>query len=417
MNNHRVAITGMGVISPLGLNVADTWEAIIAGRSGVDRITAFDTTNFATKIAAEVKGFDPVNYMDRKEARRLDRFAQMAVAANLEAVNQAKLKIDASNSADVGVIIGSGTGGLDTLSQQVGVLLEKGPDRVSPFLTPMMIGDSAPGIISIMLGARGPNYCTTSACSSGADAIGSAFEIVRRGDATAMLTGGSEAVIIPIAVAAFISAHALSLRNDDPKGASRPFDAGRNGFVMGEGAAMLVLENMDYARERGATILAEMAGYGASSDAFHIVQPDEGGAGGALAIKRALAKAGLKPTEVDYINAHGTSTPMNDRSETLAIKSVFGEHAYRIPISSTKSMTGHLLGAAGAIEAVFSVLTIRSGIIPATINLTHPDPECDLDYVPLKSREARVRTAISSSFGFGGHNSVLAFREYSGSNE
>jgi 3-oxoacyl-[acyl-carrier-protein] synthase II len=378
----------------------------------VDYITAFDTTGFETKFAAEVKNFDPLNYMDRKEARRLDRFAHLAVAASLQAVGQAGLKIDATNSSDVGIIIGSGIGGLNTLSQQVGVLLEKGPDRVSPFLSPMMIGDSAPGIVSIMLGARGPNYCTTSSCSSGSDAIGSAFEVLRRGDARVMLAGGSEAVVIPVAMATFISAHALSTRNDNPQAASRPFDAERDGFVMGEGAAIIVLEQMAYAQQRGATILAELAGYSASSDAFHITQPDENGAGGALAIRRALAKANIEPTEVDYINAHGTSTPLNDRGETLAIKSVFGEYSYRLPISSTKSMTGHLLGAAGAVEAGISILSIKNGIIPPTINLTHPDPECDLDYVPLKARVKRVKTAMSNSFGFGGHNSVLVFRQY-----
>ncbi len=411
--NHRVVVTGIGVISPLGLNMPETWEALIEGRSGVGHITAFDTTDFTTKIAAEVTNFDPLDYIDRKMAKRLDRFAQMAAAAGLQAVDQANLKIDTTNNNDIGIIIGSGTGGLGTLSHQVEVLLEKGPGRVSPFLSPMMIGDSAPAIVSILLGAHGPNYCTTSSCSSGSDAIGTAFEILRRGDAKAMLAGGSEAAVVPVATATFGSAHALSTRNDDPQGASRPFDAERDGFVIGEGAAILVLEEMSYAEERGAPILAEIAGYGASSDAFHITQPDENGTGGALAIRRALAKAGLKPTEVDYINAHGTSTPLNDRGETLAIKTVFGEHAYRIPISSTKSMTGHLLGASGALEAAISIFTIKNGVVPPTINLTHPDPECDLDYVPHKARTAKVTAVISNSFGFGGHNSVLAFRRYS----
>lgn len=410
--NHRVAVTGMGVVCPLGLTVGDMWQGLIAGRSGIDYITAFDTSGFDTKFAAEVKNFDPLNYMDRKEARRVDRFAQLAVAASLEAVKQSGLKIDPNNSSDVGIIVGSGIGGLATVSEQLLVLRDKGPGRVSPFLSPMMIGDSAPAVISIMLGARGPNYCTTSSCASGADALGCAFEIIRRGDARAMLTGGSEATVIPIALAAFNSARALSTRNDNPKTASRPFDAERDGFVMGEGAAILVLEDLDYARERGATILGEMIGYGASSDAFHITQPDENGSGGALAISHALAKAGIQPQDVDYINAHGTSTKFNDRSETLAIKAVFGELAYHVPISSTKSMMGHLLGAAGAIEAIISTLVINNGIIPPTMNFTHRDPECDLDYVPNEARQAKVRVAMSNSFGFGGHNSVLVFREF-----
>jgi 3-oxoacyl-[acyl-carrier-protein] synthase II len=410
--NNRVVVTGMGVVCPLGLNVAETWAALVAGKSGVALITLFDTEGFETKIAAEVKGFDPANYMNPKEARRNDRFSQMAVAASLEATEQARLKIDETNRDDIGIIIGSGIGGLTTLFEQTKVLLEKGPSRISPFLIPMMMPNIASAQSSITLGARGPNICTTSACSSGSDAVGTAFETIRRGDAKAMITGGSEAIINPVGVGAFNALNAISTRNDEPELASRPFDAERDGFVIGEGAAVLVLESLDYAKKRGAKILAEMLAYGSSADAFHITAPLETGEGAATAIERALAKAGIKPDEVDYINAHGTSTPLNDKTETKAIKRVFGDYAYKVPISSTKSMMGHLVGSAGSVEAAICILAIRNGIIPPTINLTHPDPDCDLDYVPNKARPAKVRTAISNSLGFGGHNSVLIFREY-----
>jgi len=409
----RVVVTGIGAVCPLGLNVAESWEALAAGRSGVDRITLFDTEGFETKIAGELKGFDASNYMNPKEARRNDRFSQMAVAASLEATKQADLKIDDSNKDDIGIIIGSGIGGLTTLFEQTKVLLERGPDRVSPFLIPMMMPNIASAQASITLGARGPNFCTTSACSSGSDAVGVAYETIKRGDAKAMIAGGSEAIINPIGVSAFNALKAISTRNDEPQLASRPFDAERDGFVIGEGAAVLILENLDYAKKRGVEILAEMLAYGASADAHHITAPLETGEGAAIAVQRALDKAGIKPEEIDYINAHGTSTDLNDRMETKAIKKVFGDYAYKIPVSSTKSMMGHLVGSAGAVEAAICILAIRNGVIPPTINLTHPDPECDLDYVPNKARQAKVRTALSNSFGFGGHNSVLIFREYS----
>ncbi len=410
----RVVITGMGAISPLGLTVSELWEGLISGKSGVDYITLFDATAFDTRFAAEVKGFEPTNYVDRKEARRMDRFTQFALAATLQAVEQAKLKIDHKNEDEIGVLFGSGIGGLMTMYDQIKVLLEKGPGRVSPFTAPMMISDAAPGQISIILGAKGPNFTSTSACSSSSDAIGEAHEIIKRGDAKIMITGGAEAAINPFAIAAFNAARALSTRNDEPKAASRPFDAERDGFVIGEGAAALVLEHLASALERGVPILGEIVGYGATSDAYHITQPDENGEGAARAMARALKKANLKPSDIDYINAHGTSTPLNDKTETLAIKTVFGEYAYRIPISSTKSMIGHLLGAAGAIEAIACLLTVQHGIISPTINLTHPDPECDLDYVPNRARQVEVKTAMSNSFGFGGHNSVLIFQKYTG---
>jgi 3-oxoacyl-[acyl-carrier-protein] synthase II len=386
------------------------WEALLSGKSGVDYITLFDPEYYTTKIAAEVKEFDPTDYLDRKQTRHTDRFVHFAIAASFEAAEQAKINLN-SDPEDIGVIIGSGIGGLTTLSAQFIELAEKGPSRISPFLIPMMIADSASGQVSIALGMKGPNFCTTSACSSGADAIGVAYEFIKRGDVQAMVTGGSDAAITPIGIAGF-TAGALSTRNDEPQKASRPFDAERDGFIMGEGAAVLVLESLDYALNRGANILAEVIGDGATSDAYHITQPSIGGEGGAKAMQIALKKAGIKPEQVDYINAHGTSTPLNDKSETAALKTVFGDHAYRIPISSTKSMMGHLIGAAGAIEAVICVLAIRRGVIPPTMNLTHPDPECDLDYVPNAARQHKVRTALSNSFGFGGHNSVLVFREY-----
>ena len=399
-------------MSPVGLNVRSTWQSLLAGRSGVDYITAFDTEAFDTKIAAEVTDFDPLDCMDRKEARRNDRFVQFATGAALEALSQAELTIDSSNAEDVGVIVGSGIGGISTLSNQFRVLSERGPSRVSPFLVPMMIADMASGHLSIRLGAKGPNFCTVSACSSGADAIGEAAEIVKRGEARAVVAGGAEACIVPISVAGFASAGALSKRNDDPTKASRPFDADRDGFIIGEGAAILVLEELDFARDRGATILAELVGYGATADAHHITQPAEGGEGGARAMTLALKKACLRPNEVDYINAHGTSTPLNDKFETMAIKSVFGADAYKIPISSTKSMTGHLIGAAGALEATISVLAITESACPPTINLETPDPDCDLDYTPHTPRRGRINVTLSNSFGFGGHNSCLVFRRF-----
>lgn len=412
MLKERIVVTGLGAASPLGLSMEDTWQALIEGKSGAASITRFDPEPFRCKIAAEVKGFDPCNYLDRKEVRHSDIFVHYAAAATREAVKNAALKIEESNCADIGVLIGSGIGGLSTLFEQTRILLEKGPDRVSPFLAPMMVSDMASGQISIMLGVKGPNFCTTSSCASSADAIGVACNLIRDGYAKVMIAGGSEAAITPIGLAAFDSAKAVSTRNDDPEKASRPFDALRDGFVMGEGAATLILESLSHALDRGAVILAELVGYGATGDAFHITQPAPYAEGGARAMRKALETAGIKPGEVSYINAHGTSTALNDKFETAAIKWVFGEYAHKIPISSTKSMTGHLLGAAGAIEAAICVCTILKGIIPPTINLTNPDPDCDLDYVPHVARKKEVEITLSNSFGFGGHNSVLIFRKF-----
>lgn len=408
----RVVVTGLGAVTPVGLGAESTWKALVAGANGVGPITLFDSAGQDITFAAEVKGFDPTVVMERKEARRSDRFVQFAVAAGREALGHSGLIIDSDNRDQIGVIVGSGIGGIATLSEQLMVLLEKGPSRVSPFLVPMMISDMASGQLSISVGARGPNVCTVSACSSGADAIGYAYDIIRRGDAVAMLAGGAEAAITPIGVAGFASCRALSTRNDDPEHASRPFDADRDGFVLGEGASVLVLESLDFAKARGAAILAELSGYGFTADAYHITQPAEGGEGGARAMRMALRRAELCADQIDYINAHGTSTPINDRSETLAIKAVFGEHAYQTPISSIKSMVGHLLGAAGALEACVSVQAIQHGIIPPTINYQTPDPDCDLDCTPNAARHVRVKTVLSNSFGFGGHNSTLIFQEY-----
>jgi 3-oxoacyl-[acyl-carrier-protein] synthase II len=411
-NDNRVVITGLGMVSPLGLDTAANWEALIAGRSGIDNITLFDASQHTTRFAGEVKGFDPTAYINRKEARRMDRFAQFAVVASQQAVKHANLTIDDSNRNDIGVIVASGAGGLTTLQEQILNMAQNGPDRVNPFLATMMISDSGSGQVSILLGAKGPNFCSTSACSSSADAVGLAYETIKRGDAKAMIAGGAEAVVNPIGVAAFCACKALSERNDSPKEASRPFDVDRDGFVMSEGAASLILEDLEFAKARGATILAEMAAYGASADAYHMTAPAEGGEGAARAMRIALRKAGWQPSDVSYINAHGTSTPLNDKMETVAIKTVFGDFARRIPISSTKSMTGHLLGGAGAIEAAICVLTLQYGIIPPTINLKRPDLECDLDYVPNVARKANVDKILSNSFGFGGHNSVLAIKRY-----
>jgi len=412
-SDNRVVVTGIGILCPLGLDIFTTWEELIAGKSGIDYITLFDPEPFDTKFAGEVKGFEPTDYISRKDARRMDRFAQLAVAASLQAVEKAGLQINSMNQDNIGVIVGSGIGGLTTLFEQIGVLLEKGPSRVSPFLAPMMISDMAAAQVSIALGVKGPNLCTTSACSSGSDAIGAAYELIKHGDTQAVIAGGSEAIINPVGVAAFNALKAISTRNSEPKLASRPFDTERDGFVISEGACLLVLENLAHAQKRGANILAEILAYGASADAYHITQPDEDGEGAARAMQVALNKAGLKTTEVDYINAHGTATPLNDKVETMAIKTVFGNNAYHIPISSTKSMMGHLIGGAGAVEAAICIMVIQHGLIPPTINLTHPDPECDLDYVPNVARQAKVTTALSNSFGFGGHNSVLVFRRYS----
>jgi len=409
---NRVVVTGIGTVCPLGLDVPTMWQALISGKSGVDRITQFDPAGMDSQIAAEVKGFDPAQFMDRKEIRHTDRFVQFALSAAHQAVKQSNLQINDDNAGDIGTLIGVGIGGLGTILSEHLVLKERGARRVSPFLIPMIISDMASGQVAIRFGAKGPNFGVTSACASGSDAIGEAFEIIRRGDAKAMISGGAESTINDLAFAGFCAARALSTRNDDPQRASRPFDANRDGFVMGEGAGVLILESLDFAVKRGAPILAEMVGYGATGDAYHITQPAEKGEGGARAMVKALAEAGLKPSEIGYINAHGTSTPLNDKNETMAIKTVFGSDAYKIPVSSTKSMTGHLLGAAGAVEALVCILTINHGIIPPTINYATPDPDCDLDYVPNVAREKAVITALSNVFGFGGHNSTLIFKKF-----
>jgi 3-oxoacyl-[acyl-carrier-protein] synthase II len=403
----RVAITGLGAVTPLGLDVPSTWRGLVEGRSGIGPITHFDATEMRSQIAGELKGFDPEAVMGKKEARRSDRFVQMAVAATQEAIADAALVIDDANRQDVAVIVGSGIGGIGTLVEQINVLQTRGPDRVSPFLVPMYIVDLVAGEIAIRIGAQGPNYSIVSACSTSAHCIGEAAELIRRGDAAVAVAGGSEAGIVPIGVAGFAAMRALSERNAEPARASRPFDAERDGFVMGEGAGIVVLEDLEYARARGARIYAELLGYGATDDAYHITAPSEGGEGAVRAMRMALRKARLEPREVDYVNAHGTSTPLNDRLETQALKTVFGSAAQDVPVSSTKSMTGHLLGAAGAVEAMACVLAIRDGCLPPTINYEHPDPECDLDYVPNTARKRRVDVALTNSLGFGGHNCTL----------
>jgi len=411
-NGKRVVVTGMGAISPLGLTVDATWEALIAGKSGIDYISSFDPAPFETKFAAEVKNFDPSQYLSRKEAHRMDRFTQFAVVASQQAVEAARLKVGNGDAEDTGVIIGDSVCGLLSVAEQVNVLNKDGPKKVSPILAPTMIGDAASVQVSLILGAGGPNYSPSSACSSGSDAIGQAYEIIRSGGAKVMVAGGTEAPVIPLVVAAFNAMRALSTKNNGMKTACRPFDAERDGFVLGEGAAIMVLEDADHALERGAPILAELISYSTTSDAFHLTQPSPNGEGATRALKLALERGGLEPSDIDYINAHGTATPLNDRTETRAIKNAFGEYAYRIPISATKSMTGHLFGAAGSIEAMICILALNHGVVPPTINLTHPDPECDLDYVPNKARSLEVKTAVSNSFGFGGHNSVLIFGRY-----
>ncbi|MFC1914877.1 beta-ketoacyl-ACP synthase II [Chloroflexota bacterium] len=413
LNGHRrVVVTGMGVISPIGLMVSDMWQALVAGKSGVDYISLFDPAPFETKFAAEVKGFDPTAYFNSKEAHRMDRFTQFAVAASLQAVAAAGLTTGNGSSEETGVIIGNSVCGLLEVEEQVKVLNESGPRRISPILAPTMTGDAPSVQVSLILGAKGPNYSPSSACSSSSDSIGQAYKLIQYGEADVMVAGGTEAPVMPICVAAFNAARALSTKNSEPELACRPFDAQRDGFVLGEGAAVIILEELNHALERGAPVLSEIIGYSANSDAFHITQPSPNGEGATKALNLALKKAGVNPEEVDYINAHGTGTVLNDKTETHAIKSAFGEWAYRIPISASKAMTGHLLGASGAMEAITCVLAIDQGMIPPTINLVNPDPECDLDYVPNKARPAEVNTAVSNCFGFGGHNSVLILRRY-----
>jgi beta-ketoacyl-acyl-carrier-protein synthase II len=400
------------MVTPLGHNVCDNWEALVAGRPGIGRITHFDATGYDSQVAGEVKGFEPTKFMDRKDARRMDRFAQFAVVAANEALKQSGFTITDENGPRVATIIGTAHGGIMTALAEYDVLRAKGPGRVSPFVVPMMLSDMACGNVSIRLGAKAVNYSLVSACASGADSIGEAANIIRRGDADVAICGGAEAPITPLSVAGYSAARALGSNNDHPEQASRPFDARRNGFIIAEGSGMLVIEAEEHARARGANILAELAGYGATSDAYHITQPGEHGEGAARAMTMALAKAGLEPDDIHYLNAHGTSTPLNDKLETVAIKRAFGAYAYSLPISSSKSMTGHLMGAAGAIEAIVSTLVIQNGIIPPTVNLEVPDPDCDLDYVPNVARSATVDAVMSNSLGFGGHNASLVFRRY-----
>ncbi|WP_368654559.1 beta-ketoacyl-ACP synthase II [Ornithinibacillus sp. 4-3] len=411
MTERRVVVTGLGVISPLGNEVNEFWDNIAAGNSGIDYITRVDREQFPVKVAAEVKEFKAEEYMDKKEAKRMDLFTQYAVAAAKIAVEDAKLTIDESNAERVGVWVGSGIGGMGTYEEQHKKFLEKGYRRVSPFFVPMLIPDMAAGQISIQLGAKGINTCTVTACATGANSIGDAFKAVARGDVDYIIAGGAEAPLTELAFAGFSAMKALSF-NDDPKTASRPFDKNRDGFVMGEGAGILVLETLDSALERGAHIYAEIVGYGSTGDAHHITAPAEGGEGAARAMKQAVKDAGIAVEDVDYINAHGTSTGLNDKYETQAIKTVFGDHAYNVAISSTKSMTGHLLGAAGGVESVIAIKSIEKGIIPPTINYETPDEECDLDYVPNEARNQDVNVVLSNSLGFGGHNVSLIYKKY-----
>ena len=414
MKRRRVVVTGLGVISPVGSTIASFWESLLAGKSGVRIIEGFDVSAYPTKIAAQVRDFNPGDFLSRKEARRMDRFVQFACAATKLALEDSGLRIDAGLAERTGVWIGSGIGGLETYEAQHANLLNKGVGSVSPFFIPMLIPNMASGQVSIIFGAKGPNGCTVTACATGTNCIGDAFRIIQRGDADVMIAGGAEAAITPLGVAGFCAMKALSTRNDEPQKASRPFDADRDGFVMGEGAGIVVLEEMERALRRGADIYAEVIGYASTSDAYHIVQPAPNGEGAARAFTLALRDAGIEPTEVDYINAHGTSTDMNDPMETQAIKTAFGEHAYKLAVSSIKSMTGHMLGAAGAVEFIAAVLACKNDVIPPTINYTTPDPECDLDYVPNVCRQRAVRVAVSDSLGFGGHNAVLVVRKFEG---
>ncbi|MBE0069790.1 beta-ketoacyl-ACP synthase II [Thermoanaerobacterium thermosaccharolyticum] len=408
---NRVVITGIGAITPIGNSIDELWDSLINGRSGIDKVTGFDVSSYPTKLAAEVKDFEPTEYIDKKEAKRMDRFTQFALASAKMALIDSGLDLEKEDLDRIGVIYGSGIGGIETLENQQNILKEKGPGRVSPFFVPMMIADMAAGLISITFGLKGHNETIVNACASSTNAIGDAFKVIERGDADVIVTGGSEAAITPLAIAGFCSMKAMST-NDDPKTACRPFDANRDGFIMGEGSATLILESLEHAIKRGAKIYCEIVGYGATADAYHITAPAPEGAGAARAMKLALKDADIIPEDIDYINAHGTSTEYNDKYETMAIKNVFGQHAYKLKVSSTKSMTGHMLGASGAVEAVATVLAIKNGIVPPTINYETPDPECDLDYVPNKALEMEINYALSNSFGFGGHNATLVFKKY-----
>ena len=412
MQLKRVVVTGLGAITPLGKDLNQYWEGLINGRSGIGSITLFDASRHASQIAGEVKGFDPHDYLDRKEAKRMDRFAQFGVVASKQAIADAQFVIDDLNAEQVGAIIGTGIGGLKVLEDQQEIYLTRGPSRCSPFMIPMMIANMAAGMVAIHTGAKGPNLCTVTACAAGSHAIGEAFRLIQRGYAKAVLGGGTEAAVTPLSLAGFAAMKALSTRNDDPVSASRPFDKDRDGFVIGEGAGVLLLEELEYALDRGARIYGEVVGYGMTCDAHHMTAPVPGGQEAARAMELAMKDAAITPEQVDYINAHGTSTSANDVMETKAIKKALGQHAAQIPISSTKSMTGHLLGGSGGIEAVATMMALYHNQIPPTINLAHPDPECDLDYVPGQSQSQKVDIALSNSFGFGGHNVTLAFRKY-----
>ncbi|NLT95768.1 MAG: beta-ketoacyl-ACP synthase II [Clostridia bacterium] len=414
MSEKRVVITGLGIISPVGTGIEKFWSNLLEGKSGIGPITRFDASQLPTRIAGEVKDFNPEDFLDKKEIRRMDLFTQYAVAAAKMAVEDSQLELTMVDLNRVGVILGSGIGGIETMEEQCKVLYNKGPNRTSPFMVPMMIVNMAAGQISIYFGAKGPNITVVSACASGTNAVGDAFKLIQRGDADIVITGGTEASITPLSFAGFCSMKALSTRNDEPTKASRPFDKDRDGFVMGEGAAILILETLEHALKRGAKIYAEVLGYGSTADAHHITAPSPDGEGAARAMRAALNDAGLEPENIDYINAHGTSTELNDKFETMAIKQVFGEAAYKVAISSTKSMTGHLLGAAGALELMVCALTIRDGVIPPTINYENPDPECDLDYVPNVKREKEVFYTLSNSLGFGGHNATVILGKYRG---
>ena len=411
MEKRRVVVTGIGAVTPLGNDADTTWIGILEGKSGIGPMTRVNADEYPAKVAAEVKDFNPEVFIEKKDARKMDRFTQFAVASALMAVKDANLTINEDNSHRIGVWIGSGIGGMETFEQQFEIFQKRGYKRVSPFFVPMLIPDMATGQVSITLGARGFNSCTVTACATGTNSIGDAFKVIQRGDADAMVTGGAEAPITKMSVAGFCANTALST-NPDPQTASRPFDKNRDGFVIGEGAGIVILEELEHALARGAKIYAEIVGYGATGDAYHITAPAPGGEGGARAMKMAINDAGLKPEEIDYVNAHGTSTEYNDKFETLAVKEVFGEHAYKLAMSSTKSMTGHLLGAAGGVEAIFTVLSIRDSMLPPTINYETPDPECDLDYVVKTARSKEIKAAMSNSLGFGGHNATIVFKKY-----
>lgn len=414
MNKQRVVVTGLGMITPLGIGVDASWKNLVAGRPGIRKITQFDASTFPTQIAGEVEGFVPEDYIDLKEIKKMDRFIHFALAAAEMAITDAGLKVTDQNAEKIGVIVGSGIGGLHAIEHYHSIFLEKGPRKISPFFIPMLIVNLAAGQISIKFGAKGPNSCVATACATGSHAIGDAYKIIQRGDAEVMIAGGTEAVITTLGIGGFNAMKALSTRNDEPGKASRPFDADRDGFVMGEGAGILILERLESAVDRGAKVYAELVGYGMSADAYHITSPAPGGEGAVRCMNMALRDGGVDPTEVDYVNAHGTSTKYGDEIETSALKTVFGGHAYKMAVSSTKSMTGHLLGAAGGVEAAVTILSIGNDVVPPTINLDNPDPECDLDYVPHKSREMTVNCALTNSFGFGGTNACLLFKKFKG---